>query len=268
MNENEELDIPDARPRTSLGPSYRTHRRSAGMDPGTRRLALIAGGIGAAVLLIVGVWAASGSQSGAVPVIQAQQGPVRVKPANPGGMQVVGLNTGDALSSDSNGNGTLAPAPETPDPAALKAQIAAAKASRPVAAARPAAPKPAAQAVAELTPPAAPVPAAPAPAASAAQTAAPARSAAVRPKAVSAGHGTQVQLAALGSEKAAHAAWAHLQREMPGLLRSRQPEVIRADVNGRTWWRLRTGSFSSIAQASVFCEQVRAKGAGCSIATF
>ncbi len=55
---------------------------------------------------------------------------------------------------------------------------------------------------------------------------------------------------------------------MPSLLASRQPDVTRFEHDGKTFWRLRTGGFSDIAQATQFCEQVRAKGGGCSIAAF
>jgi hypothetical protein len=39
------------------------------MDPATRRLALIAGGLGGALLVIVGGWSVVGHRSGTVPVV-------------------------------------------------------------------------------------------------------------------------------------------------------------------------------------------------------
>ncbi len=80
-------------------PTYRVPRHSRGMDPATRRLALIAGGLGGALLLVVGGWSMIGHRSGAVPVVQADSRPMRVKPDNPGGMQVAGANE-DILSGD------------------------------------------------------------------------------------------------------------------------------------------------------------------------
>jgi hypothetical protein len=44
--------------------------------------------------------------------------------------------------------------------------------------------------------------------------------------------------------------------------------VICIDRDGHILWRVRTGGFSDSAQATVFCERVRAKGAGCSVADF
>jgi cell division septation protein DedD len=82
------------------------------------------------------------------------------------------------------------------------------------------------------------------------------------------GKGTLVQLAALSSEDAARTEWTRLEKRMPDLFNSRQPAVSKFEREGKTFWRLRTGGFSDIAQATAFCEQVRAKGNGCSIAAF
>ena len=71
-------------------PTYRIPRHRQGMDPATRRLALIAGGLGGALLVVVGGWSLIGHRSTAVPVVQADSRPIRVKPENPGGMQVAG----------------------------------------------------------------------------------------------------------------------------------------------------------------------------------
>jgi len=257
---SDELDIPS--------PTYRVPRRSRGMDPGTRKLAIIAGCLGGALLLVVGGWSLMGRHGGPVPVIEADKSPLRVKPDNPGGLQVGGTN--DEILSDGadSTTGKLAPGAETPDPQALKAPPADAP---PVAAApsQPAAP-------AGPTTPAAPLPVASAPAPArpviAEHAAAPAKPQAAdhaQAARLSAGKGnTLVQLAALSSEEAAKQEWQRLEKRMPGLLDGRQPAVSRIERDGKTYWRLRTGGFTDIAQATAFCEQVRAKGSGCSIASY
>jgi hypothetical protein len=77
-----------------------------------------------------------------------------------------------------------------------------------------------------------------------------------------------VQLAALSSEEAARTEWRDLAKRMPGLLNGKQPILTHAERDGHTFWRLRTSGFADIAQARTFCDQVRQKGGGCSVADF
>ena len=77
-----------------------------------------------------------------------------------------------------------------------------------------------------------------------------------------------VQLAALTSEDAAHAEWAQLVKKMPDLLSGRQPHFSRIERDGRTFWRVRTSGFADVGQARGFCDRVRAKSVGCSVAEF
>ena len=241
-------------------PTYRMHRRSQGMDPGTRRLAIIAGGLGVALLAVMGASQVIGHRGGPVPVVQADSRPIRVKPANPGGMQIAGTNE-DIFEGDSGSDtGKLAPPPEAPEPQALRAL-------------RPAPVHQAAPAVAQIAPPkpaAAPVPAV------AAKPAVVTERPAEKPVAEThaavavpvADRKALVQLAALGSEDAAKAEWDRLAKRMPELMSGHKPAVSRIEHDGHTLWRLRTGGFTDTAQATVFCERVRAKGAGCSVADF
>jgi hypothetical protein len=262
----EQLDIPPGGPRAGLASaSYRTQRRSPGMDAGTRRLALISGGLGGALVLIVGFWSMSGHHGGAIPVIQADQTPLRVKPDNPGGQQFA---AGDDILSGSADSRVkaIAPGPEKPDPAALRAQGA----TPPAPAAAPVAPPAAAPSVAAAAPPAPkPVQQAakphPAPPPVVAHAAAPVG---VHPAAPVGVHGPQVQLASMSSEQAAHEDWERLTRRMPDLLGHRHPAVARTEVNGHVFWRLRTAGFADASQASSFCDHVRAKGGDCSVADF
>lgn len=283
MTVSDELDIPAP----GRGSVYRTPRHKPGLDPEMKRLGIIAGAVAAVLLLIVGVWSAMGHRSGGVPVIAAQGGPVRVKPENPGGMQVTGA-TDSILSDNPDGSvsgGKLAPPPETPELQALRDQRAAAAAPataampttaaiapQPVSLPSPAQPAPVAappiSAAPEHRPTATAAKPAPRPApvqtASASATS-PAPAASSRP---AAGGHTQVQLAALSSEEAAKVEWSRLEKKLPSLFAGRHPMIVKAEVNGHVFWRLRTGGFADIAQATEFCSKVRAKGGGCSIAAF
>jgi hypothetical protein len=79
---------------------------------------------------------------------------------------------------------------------------------------------------------------------------------------------TIVQLAAVGSEDGARNEWQRLSRKMPDLLGGRQPTYTKTERDGRIFWRVRTTGFADAAQAKAFCEQLRAKGAACSVADF
>jgi hypothetical protein len=98
------------------GPMYRPSRDDDhGIDPGTMRLLYLAGFGGLAILAGVAVYALTGhSGGGAVPVIQADSRPIRVKPENPGGMTVAP----EEKRSDPN-DSHLAPGTEEPNPHAM-----------------------------------------------------------------------------------------------------------------------------------------------------
>lgn len=72
-----------------------------------------------------------------------------------------------------------------------------------------------------------------------------------------------VQFGALDARTRAEALWSRLTERMPDMLDSRTPDISRADVHGRTFWRLRTSGFVSHNEASAFCDQVRGRGEGC-----
>lgn len=248
-------------------PGYRIARRSVSIDPATRRLAAIAAGIGGALVVLVGVWSMAGSGSGSIPVIPSPPGPMRVKPAHPGGMTVQGASEGILGGGAGAGRAAaLAPPPETPDLQALQAPASAA----PAAAATPVSLPSAVAAAAGAAHPAAPAgnglplpPPAPPPLQLAAVS-----GAAPPPAGAGTGTGTEVQLAAMNSEQGAIREWQQLQNSLPGLFEARQPLVSKVLVDGHTFWRLRTGGFANIAEATSFCAAVRAKGKGCAIAAF
>lgn len=243
----EELDIPMPSMMPAGAAAWRTSRRREGLDTTTRRLVLFAGVIGGGLLLLVAAWSLTGHRAAGVPVIEPDSRPLRTKPENAGGMQLAGGD--DAiLSGASGGQDGMAPPPETPAPQDLAVQAPTPQAAPPAVA--PAAP----QAVSQ-TPEPPPPPAA-----------APARPSVATPPVVRAETGTQVQLAALVSEEQARTEWQRLLRKMPDLLGGRSPVVTRIDrADGKVFFRLRTGGFADIAQATAFCAKIRAKGGACTL---
>jgi hypothetical protein len=282
----DELDIP-----VGPAPNYRM-ARAQGMDPNTRRLVIAAGGIAGALALLVGIYSATGSRHTVVPLIEADSRPLRVKPADPGGLDIVGKDD-MILSGNSDGKTVMAPPVEAPAPQELKAQEARQAAQRAAQAraqaraleraqearleerteARTAPPRPPAAPIQQVslgrTPPPPAAVAAPEPKVTraAVSSAVPAAkpAAAAAPAAPSK---TQVQLAALASQEAAVAEWQRLAKKMPDVLGGHQPAVAKIERDGHTFWRLRTGGFADVEHAKDFCEKVKSKGAGCSIATF
>ena len=79
------------------------------------------------------------------------------------------------------------------------------------------------------------------------------------------GLGVQVQISASASEDTAHADWRRLQERLPSLMGGRRPLVSKLERGGQTIWRLRTGGFSSIADARAFCAKLRAAETGCAV---
>jgi cell division septation protein DedD len=244
----DDMDIP-----SGPIPSYRLDRHQ-GMDPNTKRLVIAAGAIASALALMVGLYSASGHRPAGVPVVEADNRPLRVKPTDPGGLEIADKDS-SILSGASDGSTAMAPPPEVPAPQALKLQEAAPPPLPP-----PAPPPPVAAALPAPPPP----PAEPKPAHVAAAPAAP------KPPAASAALAgrTLVQLGALPSHEAALVEWQRLSKKMPDLLGGHQPTVVKTEHSGQTFFRLRTGGFADVGHAKDFCEKVKAKGGGCSVASF
>jgi hypothetical protein len=296
---SDDLSIPNPGYRGSRAGRYGTGRIRIhqGMDPDTRRLMMFAGALGAVLVVLISASALIGRHTGEVPVVSADPRPIREKPVNPGGMKIDGAENDVFSGRSDTSNARLAPAPESPNAQALRAEavptatqltaspdapdraVAAApvSASPTVAAPMAAAPaavvpaaggagrtvvapvaKPAAVASAPAKPTPTPVPAP--------VVAKPAVAEAAHP--VQTGHTPTVQLAALGSEEAAHTEWTQLTKKMPELLGGKQPNYTRVERDGHSFWRLRTSGFADVAQARSFCDHVRAKGGGCSVADF
>lgn len=238
----DDLHIPPSMGSQTYRTSYRAQPQGA--DGMTRKLLLAAVALGTLLLAGMGGWALLGHRAGPVPVIEADMRPLRVKPENAGGMQMVGADEqvtgGQAGSAQS-----MAPAAEAPAPQALRAQL------------QP--PEPAAPAPAAPSPPVSPLPDTPRPARAAATVARPA---------VSAAGNTLVQLAAVDSEPGAQAEWQRLTKRLPDLLGDKRPVVQRAERDGKPVWRVRTGGFIDMADATSFCARLRAKNTSCTIAAF
>ncbi len=223
--------------------SWRPQRDASGAAALLRRatlgvvaIACIAAGVG-------GGYALLRARSHGVPVIEADSRPMRVKPDNPGGMQVSGeeqqiMDGGEAAHTD-----VMAPDPESPAPQMLAAEIQAAHAAPSPAPAE--APAASASAPPADTPPVAPAVDLPA-------TKAPTGK-------------VEVQLAALTTRDGAAAEWRRLTKKMPDLLASRSGAINQARTDGKTFYRLRVGGFADPAAAAAFCSQVREKGAACTV---
>ncbi len=227
------------------------------MDQGTKYLLCAAAGLGGLLLAGMASWALIGGHGSAIPVIEADSRPIRVKPENAGGMQVAGAED-QVIGGHGARTQSMAPAAEVPAPQALRAQNPSPVRAAAVPAAVPAAPSVQAE----------PAPASP-PAAVPQRPAAPA-SVPVQPirAGVISAAGPVVQLAAVDSEQVAQSEWQRLAKRMPDLLNDRRPLVQRAEHDGHVVWRVRTGGFADIAEATGFCARVRSKGGACSIANF
>ncbi len=192
----------------------------------------------------------SGASSGDPTLIAAQPGPYKVKPADAGGMQVKGQGDSAYAASegaDPNARIDLSKIPEAP---IAKGQSAA----KPTPA--PAATKPTQVAQAPAPAKAAPAAAAPKPAPVAKPTAAPTAVAAAAPAA-----GGTVQLGALDSQAKAEAAWKSLSGRY-AYLGALQHSVVQAEVNGKTYYRLRAAAGG---QASSVCSKLKVAGEACTV---
>ncbi len=228
----------DVRPITQnfARPSYRPPQ-PAGMDPEIRRMALVAAGFGGVLALAVGAFHFGGQgRPHSVPVIAPPSTPVRVKPDQPGGMQVAGADDFAVQGAEA-----LAPPPEKPAISALRAKKAEHDAPHETAVA-------------------------PANAAAPIVSVAPAPAVALNDAdAGPGGAGVSVQFAAFENAQAAGQEWGRLAGRMPDYFNGHAPSVQRARLAGRTVYRLSTGGFPTRALAAAFCAEVRAQGGDCSI---
>ena len=274
-----------SRPSGGVGSSsiaYESGRRRSGR----RRLITLA-----VVLLVVGafagiVWNAynQGQQSngdGVVPLIQADNAPTKVRPDQPGGMDVPNQ---DKLIYD-----RLTPGQNPPTPVERLLPPPEAPVARP----EPAPPAP--QTTESLLPEATPAPRAPvqqstnleppsiaprqaapaAPATPPAQQAAPPPAAApsapsavasLPPKAAGAASSFRVQLGAVRSRDAAQKEWARIQKANGDLLGKLGLTVSQANLGDRgTFYRIQAGPVGDQAAASDLCAKLKARNVSCII---
>jgi Flp pilus assembly protein TadD len=72
-----------------------------------------------------------------------------------------------------------------------------------------------------------------------------------------------IQLGSLNTEADANFEWQRLSQRMGALLDGHQPVITRAEVQGRTYWRLRTFGFVSAEAAAGLCSRVKALAQRC-----
>ena len=203
-----------------------------------------------------------------VPVIHADDKPIKVKPTDRGGMDVPNQDktiydqmAGKAPSSQAE---RLLPPPEqaqTPPPAAVAPTPAPAPAVSDQMPPKAAATAPAAPPPAALPPPAKVTTAAPSPVAPPKTApAAPASTPAVK------GGGWVVQLGAVKSEAEANAEWKRLKAAHAEQLGDLQPDIMRVDLGAKgIFWRVR-GVPLDEAQARLLCSELTKQSQGCIIA--
>lgn len=205
-----------------------------------------------------------GTASGDPTLIAAQPGPIKVRPAEPGGLQVKGQGDSSYAASegaDPRAKIDLSAVPEAPvtktspapAPAPAVAPIPVVKA--PVAAP---APTPVVKAPAPVVKAPTPVPVATKPAPVAPKPAPVVAKAEPAPAATSGGGG-QVQLGSFASQALANSAWKSMSGRFAVLAPLAQ-SVVQAEVNGKTVYRLRVAAGG---KAGDICAKLKVAGEAC-----
>ena len=211
------------------------------------------------------------SKATEIPVLKANHDPIKVRPAEPGGMNIRDMDKtvyGRIAEDEAAGEGYENVLPDAEKPAVPPRVAAPAPAPAPTPA--PATAQAASAAAAPSAPAPAPAAAPSAPVAKAAPT--PAPKAYVPPStSVSSASSTgdfRVQLVSLKSRDAALKAWADALKKNKALLADYDYEIIEAAIPGKgTYYRLRVKSFATRDDASKLCSALKAGGQDCIIAT-
>lgn len=207
-----------------------------------------------------------------VPLIRADQRPIKVKPDQPGGMDVPDRDK--LVFSEKNGGPPverLLPPPERPEPLPppLPKQALVAPPPVPALPAVPSGPSP----VIETAPASKSTPDAPTQGKTAAAKPSPAPASNTKPAATTgaapsgvAGLGVRVQLGSLRSPEAARDEWQRLKRINSDLLGKLTAVAVRAEVPDKgTYYRVEAGPLADATAASQLCGELKKRNLGCTI---
>lgn len=251
----------------------------------TRRLTYAAGGVGAILVIFIGGWFFLSSSNKGVPVFEPPTEVAKVKPANAGNVETIGMGIGDnALNNGTTPNGQpgLASGPEQANPQGLADQF---NHPPPVAPPNASANNNAASTSPNIdesnaggeetqsTPKHTAHPKhqqpqhhATEPKKAEPKKAEPKKTAKKVEAHQSSAGKFGIQLASLKSHDAAQKQWQVLKKKAPEILGRYSPSVQKAEVNGTAVYRLRVKGLASKAQVGSVCSQLKAKGIACTIA--
>lgn len=268
-----------------------------------KRMVTAAIALGAVAAFGIGIWFAydqgvKRGASGAPPLVRADQGPTKVAPENPGGMQIPnqdkqiyerldgGQNSTAAgterllppperpTATPTQPNVTAAPTgsgstagvtvPTRPAPSSVPNQTAAPSATPAPATSAPATPAPATSPGQPAAKPEEPAKPAEAPKAAGSQTAAAPAPKPAAPSVASPGGTAKIQLASLKDQAAAQSTWTALQKKYPEQLSGLTPSYERVEIPNRgTFVRLQAGPLKDRAAAQALCQELAGKNQGC-----
>lgn len=234
---------------------------------GERRLPTLLISIVAMVVFAGGLWfayhegtrhAGSSATSGGVPLIRAEQQPDKIKPPQPGGMQIPDQNV--SIYNEKPGVAPverLLPPPEKPMPRpAPEPQQAIAPPAPPSGPAQPSPQIAAAPPAAAPAQPAAPI-----------KPAAPARPVRTPPTEAAKTGPVLLQLSSVRTPDEARTAWARMKQANADLLGSVKGEAVRKDLGDKgIFYRIEAGPFRDAAVATRVCGELKQRGLGCILA--
>ena len=207
-------------------------------------------------------------QAGALPVVFADAEPYKRAPDNPGGTAADDLEHRIYDQIDGSARAPAATLVGGPPVELRPGRTSTSVDRRPVAADEPAVTTRALPGLTVTTDPLAEPEAASAAAVAPVQAPAPvetAAPAAVEPNGAFATDGAFLaQVSALRTQEAADAAWDQLVTSEGALLAGAKKEIQRADLGAKgVWFRVRVGAFDERAEASGFCDQLKARDRAC-----